>query len=202
MHVLRIDSSARRSDSASRQLADAIVESLRASSGDDWQLTTRDLTTQPPLLLDETLVTAFFTDAGARTPEQRERLAVSTDPIEELRAADALVLSVPIYNFGIPAALKAWIDLVVRARETFRYTANGPEGLLSGIPAYLAVASGGTPVGSPVDFATPYLRHVLAFIGVGEIQIYAADGLVAGGEARLAEALTDARAALAPGASR
>jgi len=89
--------------------------------------------------------------------------------------ADVLVIGVPIYNFGIPAALKAWVDMVARARLTFRYTEQGPEGLLRVKRAYLVVASGGTAAGSAVDFATGYLRHVLGFLGIDDVEIIAAD---------------------------
>ena len=88
-----------------------------------------------------------------------------------------LVVGVPIYNFSIPAVLKAWIDMISRARLTFRYTENGPRGLLEGKKAYLVVATGGVRVGGPADFATPYLKHALAFVGITDIDIVAADGL-------------------------
>ena len=97
--------------------------------------------------------------------------------------ADALVIGVPIYNFGIPAALKAWADMVVRARLTLRCTEQEPEGLLRGKRAYLAVASGGTAAGSAVDFATGYLRHVLGFLGIDDVEIIAADRAQARGPA-------------------
>ncbi len=82
-----------------------------------------------------------------------------------------------MYNFGIPAALKAWIDMIARARLTFRYTADGPEGLLKGKKAYLVYASGGVPVNSAADFATPYLRHALAFVGITDVEVITADRL-------------------------
>jgi FMN-dependent NADH-azoreductase len=91
--------------------------------------------------------------------------------IAELEAADTIVIGVPLYNFGIPAALKAWIDLIARARRTFRYTEAGPEGLLKDKKAYLVVASGGVPVGSDYDFATGYLRHVLGFVGITDVTV-------------------------------
>ena len=97
--------------------------------------------------------------------------------IEELKSADTIVIGVPIYNFGIPARLKAWIDLVARAGVTFRYTEAGPQGLLENKRAIIATASGGVPVGSPADFATTYLKQVLAFIGITDVTIIAADQL-------------------------
>jgi len=116
-------------------------------------------------------VGANFTDPDARTGGQRAQLAASDALIAELEAADQMVIGVPVYNFAIPAALKAWVDLVARARRTFRYSEAGPEGLLKGKTAWLVVASGGTPLDSEIDFATPYLKHVLAFIGITDVRV-------------------------------
>ncbi len=88
-----------------------------------------------------------------------------------MQAADTLVIGLPIYNFGVPAALKAWVDQVARAGVTFRYTETGPKGLLTGKRAIIAVASGGTEAGSDVDFATGYIRHVLGFIGITDVHL-------------------------------
>ena len=134
---------------------------------------------------------ANFTPAEQRNEEQKAALAESDALVAELRAADVLIIGVPIYNFGIPAALKAWVDMVARARLTFRYTENGPVGLLKGKRVYLVVASGGTAVGSEIDFATGYLRHMLGFLGIDDVHIVAADRLMARGEE---EAVRNARA--------
>lgn len=186
MKVLRVDSSALMDTSISRRLADRVVEVIEAEEG-SVEVMRRDLTAEPPPLLDEDLVTAFNTPADERTDAQHASLETSVAWINELRAADLLVLSTPVYNFGVPAALKAWIDLVVRARETFHYTPDGPKGLLEGKRAILTVASGGTAVDSPIDFTTPYLRHVLGFIGFEDLTVFAADGLVRGGEEKVVE---------------
>ena len=108
--------------------------------------------------------------------------------IAELKAADVVVIGAPIYNFGIPAALKAWVDMIARARKTFRYTSEGPEGLLKGKKAYVVIASGGMPVDSDMDFATPYLRQVLGFIGITDVEVIAADALGNGMDKKLDEA--------------
>ncbi len=108
-------------------------------------------------------------------------------------AADILVIGAPIYNFSVPASLKAWIDLIARVRLTFRYTDEGPVGLLDGKKAYVLTPSGGVPVGSAVDFATPYLRHALGFVGIDDVQIIGAQGADRGND----EALDDARARIA-----
>ena len=105
--------------------------------------------------------------------------------IDELKAADTIVIGLPVYNFGVPSGLKAWIDLVARAGATFRYTEAGPEGLLAGKRAIVAMASGGTEAGSAIDFATPYLRHVLGFIGITEVELVRADRLAFDAEGTL-----------------
>lgn len=98
------------------------------------------------------------------------------------------MIATPIYNFAVPAALKAWIDLIARAGVTFKYTENGPVGLLTGKRAIIVLASGGTQSGSEIDFATPYLKHVLGFIGIHDVDIIAADQLGAGADEKLAAA--------------
>jgi FMN-dependent NADH-azoreductase len=115
-------------------------------------------------------------------------LALSDSLVAELQAADTVLITLPIWNFGIPSTLKAWIDQVARAGVTFRYTPDGPVGLLEGKRAILAVASGGTEVGSAIDFATDYLRHVLGFIGIHEVEIVAADRLMVDADASHAKA--------------
>jgi FMN-dependent NADH-azoreductase len=136
-----------------------------------------------------------------RSAAQRAALAESDALVAELAAADLLVIGVPIYNFGVPAALKAWVDMVARARLTFRYTENGPEGLLRGKRAYLVVASGGTAVGSEIDFATGYLRHVLGFLGIEDVQIIAADRGSLRGERDAVDAALGQIAQLLPAAT-
>lgn len=164
-NTLLVHSSARQAGSVTRTLAEELVERL----GDP--VTLRDVSGGVPLL-DADWIAAR--DAGAAG---QGAMATSDELIAELRAHDTIVIAAPVYNFSIPAALKAWIDQVARAGETFRYTAEGPQGLLTGKRAYLVVASGGTPVDGPMDFATPYLRHVLKFIGIEDVEVIAADAL-------------------------
>ena len=114
--------------------------------------------------------------------------------MEEFAAADALVITAPIYNFTVPAQLKLWIDQVARIGRTFSYTEQGPIPLLPDRPTFLVVASGGTPIGSPIDFATPYLRHVLGFLGLRDLRLVEADRLIFEGEAKLAAARAQADA--------
>jgi FMN-dependent NADH-azoreductase len=180
--VLHIDSSARRTGSVSRDLTAQIVERLGAA-----EVIRRDLATPLPLL-DETWINANFTPADQRSDEQAKLLAQSDALVEELKAADTLVIGAPIYNFSVPAGLKAWIDLVARVGLTFTYTDQGPVGLLEGKRAIIAVASGGTEAGSAIDFATGYLRHMLGFMGITEVEIVAADTLAIDEGAALAKA--------------
>lgn len=192
--LFHLNASARTEGSVTRDLGQRLVERLSNTS---TEIISRDVGTSPLPLLTETWVGANFTPDEARTPEQRETLALSDTLISELEAADTLVLGVPVYNFGVPAAFKAWIDLVARARKTFKYTETGPVGLLAGKKAYVVVASGGTAAGSEIDFATPYLRHVLGFLGIHDVTIIAADQLMATGAEKVSasEAAIDAIAA-------
>ena len=139
-------------------------------------------------LITEAWVGANFTPADDRSAAQREILAVSDELIAEIKAADTLVIGLPIYNFGVPAAFKAWVDQVARAGVTFRYSENGPVGLLEGKRAIVAVASGGTEAGSEIDFATGFVRHVLGFIGIKDVEFVAADRLMVDAESAMAKA--------------
>lgn len=191
LNVLRIDASMRRDGSVTRDLADALVAVL-ADAPRGAAVTNRDLADGLPLI-DEAWIGANFTDPGDRSDAQREHLALSNELVGELKAADAVVLAMPVYNFGVPAAMKAWVDLIARARETFRYSENGPVGLLEGKKAYLVIASGGTELGSDIDFASGYLKHILGFVGITDVTLIAADRLAVSPE----ESLASARAAIA-----
>jgi len=184
--ILRIDTSMRHTGSVTRALTDKLVARLRAASPGS-EVTVRDLAAGVPLV-NEAWIGANFTDPAERDDAQRAALAHSDELVAELKAADTLVIGLPIYNFGVPAAFKAWIDMIARARETFRYTETGPEGLMTGKRALVVVASGGVPVGSAADFATPYVRHVLGFIGITEVEFISADSLMSGADAAIANA--------------
>lgn len=184
-NILRIDASARTQNSVSRDLLDHIVERFAAAG--DATVTRRDLA-QGIGLIDEAWVGANFTPAEDRTDEQKSRLAYSDELVAELQAADVLLIGLPIYNFGVPAAMKAWVDQVARAGVTFKYTEYGPKGLLEGKRAIVAVASGGTEMGSDIDFASGYIRHVLGFIGIEDVVFVAADRMMVDAEATLKSA--------------
>ncbi|NOD86063.1 FMN-dependent NADH-azoreductase [Ruegeria sp. HKCCD6119] len=180
--ILHIDSSARRVNSTTRDLSDRVVKQLGAD-----RIIRRDLATPLPLLTED-WIAANFTPAEQRDDLQRDRLALSDELVSELKEADTIVIGLPIYNFSVPAAFKAWVDLVARAGLTFSYTENGPKGLLEGKRAILAIASGGVPVGSEADFATNYARHVLGFIGIHDIDVIAADQMAVNPDAALENA--------------
>ncbi|MHA7876466.1 FMN-dependent NADH-azoreductase [Roseivivax sp.] len=180
--VLHIDTSARREGSVSRDLTARVVDQLGAD-----KVIERDLATPLPAV-DAEWIGANFTPEADRSEDQRAALALSDSLIEELRAADTLVIGVPIYNFGTPVSFKTWIDLVARAGVTFRYTEEGPEGLLKGKRAIVVVASGGTRAGSDIDFASTYVRHVLGFIGITDVELVSADLLMVDPEAAMKSA--------------
>lgn len=173
LRILEVSASGRRNGSITRELSTDLIAALGDRFG-SVQLTRRDLLHGVPFV-DEAWIEANFTPDESRTQMHKDTLAYSDELVNELKDADVLLIGAPIYNFSIPAALKAWIDMIARARSTFRYTENGPVGLLKGKKAYLVVATGGVPVGSAMDFATPYLRHALAFVGITEVEIVTAD---------------------------
>lgn len=174
--TLRIDASGRYDGSNSRALADAFITKLREAEP-SMTLLRHDLAQGVPFV-DQAWIEANFTPEDQRTHSHMNALAYSDRLVDDLFAADLIVLATPIYNFAVPASLKAWVDLVCRARKTFRYTERGPVGLLENKSAYVIVTSGGVEVGSAMDFASDYLRHVLGFIGIQRIEIIPADQLV------------------------
>ncbi|WP_306151707.1 FMN-dependent NADH-azoreductase [Roseovarius sp. MMSF_3281] len=181
--LLRIDSSARTQGSVTRDLTARITKAYP-----DAKVIHRDLAQTPVPQITESWVTANFTPPEDRTAAQVETLAFSEELLAELEAADTIVIGLPVYNFAPAAALKAWIDNVARVGRSFRYTAEGPEGLLKGKRAILAMASGGTGVGSEIDFATTYMRFILGFIGITDVTVVAADQMAMDAESSLSRA--------------
>ena len=180
--VLRIDASARHTGSESRTLTQRIIDRLAPET-----VITRDLAVAVPAI-DADWLSANWTPEDQRTDAQRAALALSDTLIEEIKSADTIVIGAPIYNFGIPATLKTWVDLIARAEITFKYSETGPQGLLTGKRAIVAITSGGTQVGSDIDFASGYLRHVLGFVGITDVQFVAADQLMVDADASHAKA--------------
>lgn len=182
MKILQINASARANGANSTRLADAITARLRAQHP-EAVVELRDLATDPHPVLDEPALGALFTPAGERTPEQAARVALDDTLIAQVQAVDVIVLGVPMYNFGVPVQLKTWIDAIARAGVTFRYTANGPEGLLTGKKVYVALARGGLYRDTAADSQVPYLKSVLAFLGMTDVEFVYAEGLAMGAEA-------------------
>lgn len=196
MNILQLNTSARlfenNQGSISTRLANELVDKLLATEP-GAKLSVRDLARQPHPMLEELALQALYTPADQRSPEQAARVAMDDQLIAEVQAADVLVLGVPMYNFGISAQLKNWIDAIVRARTTFRYTENGVEGLLTGKKVYVLLSRGGKYRDQATDSQVPYLRTVLGFVGMRDIEFIYAEGLAMGPEAEAA-GLAEARA--------
>lgn len=185
MSILRIDSSANTETSVTRGLTDRIIATL-----DDDNVTVRDLAIEALPQITHTWAVARTVSEDDRTDDQKAALQLSDTLIAEIMAADTLIIGAPVYNFSVPASLKAWIDLIARVGVTFRYTENGPVGLVEGKRVIVALASGGTPMGSDIDFASGYLRHVLGFMGMTDVTFVSADALAKDAEGTMARAHT------------
>lgn len=185
MNILQINSSVRADASHSSRLANEVVRGLLAANP-DARLNLRDLGRTPQPMLDESALLALFTPAEQRNAVQAARVALDDALIAEIQAADTLVLAAPMYNFAIPVQLKNWIDAISRAQVTFRYTANGPEGLLSGKKAYVVLTRGGVHRNMPSDTQTPYLQTFLGFLGITDVAFVYAEGLAMGPDAEQA----------------
>lgn len=199
MNILQVNASARvyenGSGSVSTRLANELTAGLQAARP-DARVVVRDLARQPHPVLDESALGALFTPAEQRSPEQAARVALDDALIAEIQAADVVVLGVPMYNFGISAQLKNWIDAIARAKVTFQYTAHGPEGLLRGKTVYAVLSRGGIYRDQPADSIVPYLRSVLGFLGMTDVRFIYAEGLAMGPDAEAA-GLAGARAEIA-----
>ncbi len=176
--ILHIVSSVKGKDSFSNKLSNAIIQKL-ASAYPGSSVHIHDLTQSPFPHLDQMHFTSFYTPEQLRTPEHKEAIKHSDQAIKELMEADIIVIGVPLYNFGIPSTLKAWIDHIVRAGVTFRYANGFPEGLVTNKKVYLAIASGGVYSEGPMkshDFTESYLRTALGFIGMTDIKAFRIEG--------------------------
>src|SRR5437660_6091073 len=182
MRILQITSRARRDASHSTRLATRVVQRLH-DADPEATLIVRDLNAARHPFLDEAALGALFTPAAQRTPEQAARVALDDALIAEIQAADVVVLGVPMYNFGVPAPLKNWIDAISRAGVTFRYTEKGPEGLLKAKKVYVALTRGGQYRNTPSDTQVPYLKTVFTFLVMTDVQFVYAEGLAMGPDA-------------------
>lgn len=199
MKILQLTSSARRvqngGGSLSTRLADELSAALIEQQG-GGSVTVRDLGLEPHPTLDEAALQALFTPAEQRSAAQQARVALDMALVAQLQAADTLVMAVPMINFGIPAQLKNWIDAVAKAGVTFRYTPQGPMGLLTGKRAVVVLTRGGVYRDQPTDTMVPYLRTFLGFVGITDVHFVYAEGLAMGPEAEAA-GLASARAQIA-----
>lgn len=181
MKILQINASARSAGANSTRLADAITARLKAQNP-AAVVELRDLASNPHPVLDEAALGALFTPAEQRTAEQAARVALDDALIAQVQAVDVIVLGVPMYNFGVPVQLKTWLDAIARAGVTFRYTESGPEGLLKGKKVYVALARGGIYRDTPADSQVPYLKTILGFLGLTDVEFVYAEGLAMGAE--------------------
>ena len=174
-HILRLNAGANHADSVSRPLATALIDGLAAKG--PVEVTTVELSEGMPMV-DAAWIAG---DSAA---------AILTEAfISQLEAADTLVISAPIYNFSVPAALKAWIDQIAKAGRTFAYTGPGQvEGLLKNKKAYVVITAGGVTLGSAWDYASPYLRHILGFVGITDVEFIDASGLATDAEGSISNA--------------
>lgn len=176
MNILYLASSPRGSDSYSNRVGATVVDELRRRNP-GATVVTRDLARDPLPQLDADLVIATRAPGGPQTPAQHQALALSNTLVDELLAADILVIATPMINFTVPTNLKTWIDYVARAGRTFRYSEKGPEGLVQGKQAIIVAARGGMyPESAAMDFQVPYLRGVLGFMGMTDVEVLAVDG--------------------------
>ncbi|MFW0736011.1 FMN-dependent NADH-azoreductase [Flavobacterium sp. T12S277] len=193
--ILNIVTSIKGDASFSNKLSNAVLEKL-VKEYPQSTVQTFDLSKTPLPYLDELQLSAFYTPADAYSDSQSEAIKLSDDAVSDLLEADIIVIGVPIYNFGIPALLKGWIDQVARAGRTFSYDENGPKGLVTGKKVFLSVASGAVFSEGPYksyDFAEPYLRVVLGFLGITDVTTFRVEGtsIPDFAENALPKALTD-----------
>ncbi len=184
--ILSVQSSGQTKTSSTRTLSAELIAAIKGENL-SASVIDRDLANGMPFV-DGPWIDANFTPQEERTASQTAALNFSESLIEEIEASDLIIIGAPMYNFSIPASLKAWIDQITRARRTFAYTANGPQGLLKDKHAVLVIATGGVSVGSEFDFSTNYLKHALSFIGVTDITIIAAEGQAKNADEALAQA--------------
>jgi len=167
-NILHIVTSTNVAGSQSRQAAGHVLADM------DGTVEIRDLSTSPLPQVTSAWNAARLVPTEDQNDDEARVLGLSDTLVSEIQNADTIVIGMPMHNFGIPSALKAWVDLICRPKVTFEYTADGPRGLLEGKKAIIVAASGGVPIDSPIDFATPHLRQVLNFIGITDITTVAA----------------------------
>ena len=183
--LLHINSSLFSDQGQSSQLAAQYVADWKAANP-RGHVISRDLARDPVPHLTAERFQAFLADPARRSAEQAAHVAYSDALVQELRAADTIVLALPMYNFGVPSALKAYFDHIARSGVTFRYTEKGPVGLMTGKRAVVIATRGGLYAGTPLDTQTGYVRDFLRFIGIGDVQFIRAEGVGISAEQRAA----------------
>lgn len=184
MKILKINSSIQTEKSVGRNLVDQLVSRF---ANNEKKVIERDLAIGLPLLTQD-LVNAFYTPEDKRTDDQKEELALSNLLIKEIEDSEIIVMGIPIYNFSVPASVKAYFDLIARVGVTFKYTNEGPVGLFENKKVYVIVTSGGTPFMGDGDFASSYIKHFLGFLGITDVNFISADQLVANSEVQIENA--------------
>ncbi|WP_214070371.1 FMN-dependent NADH-azoreductase [Mucilaginibacter sp. dw_454] len=186
--ILHIISSPKGENSFSIKLGNAIVDKIIAANpGSTVKI--KDLTKNPFPHLEEATLAAFYTPAENQTPQSKEALKHSDEAIAEIKDADIIVIGAPLWNFGIPSVLKAWIDHIARANVTFKYDENGAEGLIKGKIVYVAMSSGAIYSDGPMqpyDFVSSYLKSLLGFLGMTDLTIFRVEGSAYPGQAEAA----------------
>ncbi|MEF0939009.1 FMN-dependent NADH-azoreductase [Rhizobium sp. BR 362] len=185
MSSILLLTSSPRSDSLSTKIASELADKIKAQNPGKT-IVHRDLAASGLPHIDELFTAAIRTPAEARTPEQTEAVKISDQLVDELLAADTVVIGTGLINFNIYSSLKSWIDNIARAGRTFTYTETGPKGLVTGKKAYIVLASGGVyseGPAAPLNHAVPYLKSVLAFIGISDVETVYVEGLAFGPEA-------------------
>lgn len=183
MKILNINSSSNRINSITESYSKKIIKHLKALYPNS-KVVERHTTYSGLPFLNQDMLDVLFVK-GERNEEQETFLTKSNELVTELKTSDILVIAAPIYNFGIPASLKAYFDLVARADLTFQYTENGLKGLLKNKKAFVVISSGGTKVDSDIDFAGKYIKHFLGFIGITDVEIIKLDQLMFDSENKL-----------------
>ena len=174
-NILFLKTSPKNEGSISTELGEYLVNQLTSVSKST--VTKRQLDEEIPFI-NQQIINGLYVEDSQKSFEQKEALKLSDAIVEDVNNHDTIVISTPIYNFSAPAVLKAWADMVARVNKTFSYTENGPVGLLKDKKAYVVISSGGTKVGSEIDFFTPWMKHFLKFIGITEVEFIAADQLM------------------------
>ena len=174
--LLQLNTSLFAAGGQSSQLADMFVATWKTNN-DGANVIVRDLASNPLPHLDAEHFLAYIAQPADRSTRQQELASAADALIDEIKSADVIVLGLPMYNFGAPSTLKAYFDRIARAGVTFRYTASGPEGLLTGKKAYIFATRGGLYAGTPLDSQTTYVRDFLGFLGITDVEFIYAEGL-------------------------